>query len=72
MAVDVTAGSTFDASVPKPLFQTFVIPQGLVGSDRNKYVATSDGQRFLVNSSPAQAIFAPITLVFNWAQMLKK
>jgi Tol biopolymer transport system component len=72
MKVDVIGGDTFDASVPTPLFQTFVIPQGLVGSDRNQYVATADGQRFLVNSSPAQAIFAPITLVYNWTQLLPK
>jgi Tol biopolymer transport system component len=72
MAVEVNAGDTFDASVPVPLFQTFVIPQGLIGSDRNQYVVTADGQRFLVNSSPAQAIFAPITVVFNWTEMLKK
>ena len=72
MVVEVTPGDTFDAGVPKPLFQTFVIPQGLLGSDRNQYVVTADGQRFLINSSPAQAIFAPITLVFNWTQMLKK
>jgi len=51
-------------------WETFVIPQGLPGSDRNQYVATADGQRFLVNSSPAQAILAPITLVYNWTQLL--
>jgi eukaryotic-like serine/threonine-protein kinase len=72
MKVDVNGGDTFDASVPTPLFQTYVIPQGLVGSDRNQYVATADGQKFLVNSSPAQAIFAPITLVYNWSQLLSK
>jgi Tol biopolymer transport system component len=72
MKVDVNAGDTFDVSVPTALFQTYVIPQGLVGSDRNQYVVTADGQRFLVNSSPAQAIFAPITLVYNWSQLLNK
>ena len=72
MAVDVVAGETFDASVPRALFPTYVIPQGLVGSDRNQYVVTADGQRFLINSSPAQAIFAPINLVFNWTELLKK
>ena len=72
MAVEVEAGETFDASVPRPLFPTYVIPQGLIGSDRNQYVVTGDGQRFLVNSSPAQAIFAPINIAFNWTQLLKK
>jgi len=72
MAVEVNAGDTFDAGVPVPLFPTFVIPQGLIGSDRNQYVVTSDGQRFLINSAPAQAIFAPIMVVFNWTEMLKK
>jgi hypothetical protein len=72
MAVEVKTGDTFEPGVPASLFQTNVIPQGLVGSDRNQYVVTSDGQRFLVNSSPAQALFAPITVVFNWTAMLKK
>ena len=73
MAVEVkTSGATFESGVPTALFQTYVIPQGLVGSDRNQYVVSADGQRFLINSSPAQALFAPITLVFNWPALLKQ
>ena len=72
MKVEVNANGTFDAGVPTPLFQTYVIPQGLVGSDRNQFVATADGQSFIVNSSPAQAIFAPINLVYNWTEMIRK
>jgi hypothetical protein len=50
----------------------YVVPQGLIGSDRNQYVVSDDGQRFLVNTSPSQAIFSAITVIFNWTELLKK
>src|SRR5437773_12231982 len=63
MSVDIQLGDTFNAGVPKKLFQTYVVPQGLIGSDRNQYTVSGNGQRFLVNTSPSQAIFSPITVI---------
>ncbi|PWT89802.1 MAG: hypothetical protein C5B54_08295 [Acidobacteria bacterium] len=66
MAVDVTTGDSFSVGVPKALFQTNVTPQPLIGSDRNQYRAASDGQKFLVNTLPAEATYSGITVIFNW------
>jgi hypothetical protein len=44
MAVDVkTNGKSFEAGIPHELFETAVIADG-----RNRYVASPDGQRFLM------------------------
>ena len=37
------------------------------------YAVTKDGQRFLVNASPAQSSGeAPLTVVLNWQEELKQ
>jgi serine/threonine protein kinase len=72
MAVDVELDGSFKAGVPKPLFQTNVTPQPLVGSDRNQYRASADGQRFLVNTLPPEATYSGITVIFNWTSALVK
>jgi len=72
MAVDIRLGDSFDAGVPHPLFQTNVTPQPLVGSDRNQYRPTADGQKFLVNTLPAEATYSGITIIFNWIGALQK
>ena len=53
-------GATFDAGVPKPLFEI----HGKGGHD-TVYSVSPDGQRFLINSALNQK--TPITLVLNWA-----
>ena len=69
MAVDVGAGATFQASAPRPLFQTQV--PGLVNV-RNHYAPAGDGQRFLVNTLVGESAVAPITIVLNWTAGLKR
>ena len=44
MAVDIQAGSTFQAGIPRPLFPARI----QTGTSRNNYVASADGQRFLL------------------------
>jgi hypothetical protein len=39
---------------------------------RFPYDATSDGQRFLVNTVPEQASEAPVTVVVNWLEGVGK
>jgi Tol biopolymer transport system component len=68
MAVSVGTGLSFD--VPKPLFQTRV-PTG-VTANRQHYVPSRDGRRFLVNTQNGDASPTPITVVLNWAAGLKK
>jgi hypothetical protein len=69
MAVDVKLGATFEASVPKPLFGTRVISST---EFRNHYVPTSDGQRFLINSTLEETSGTPINVVVNWTADLKR
>ena len=72
MAVAVSTGDHFEMGVPEKLFQTYTVPQPLIGSDRNQYAVSADGKRFLINSSPSQTLYSPIQLVFNWTKLLKK
>jgi len=68
MAVSVGAGPSFD--VPKLLFQTRVPPG--VTANRQHYVPSRDGQRFLVNTQSGDPAPTPITVVLNWTAGLKK
>ena len=66
MAAAVTAqGSTIEVGSVNPLFS--FAPYGV----RHFYDVAPDGQRFLVNTV-AEASSAPITVVLNWAEGLKK
>ena len=67
MAVPVGAGPSF--GIPNPLFQTRV-PAGITAY-RTHYVASRDGQRFLVNMA-SDAPASHITVVLNWTALLKK
>ncbi len=70
MAVDVnTTAGTFQAGIPKELFQTQAIPPSYW---RNIYVPSGDGQRFLMLTPASEAKAAPITVVVNWTATMKK
>ncbi|HEV2665221.1 MAG TPA: protein kinase [Blastocatellia bacterium] len=67
LAAEVKPGSgAFEAEAPKLLFSTALTTIG-----RNRFVATRDGQRFLVITWPELAP-APINVVVNWAAELKR
>ncbi|HYM12977.1 MAG TPA: protein kinase [Bryobacterales bacterium] len=67
MAVDVkTDGPSFEAGIPKLLFEA---PFGPL--NRNNYVATRDGQRFLIVTAAEQTVSSPITVVINWLAAAK-
>jgi hypothetical protein len=42
------------------------------GFNKQQYVVSSDGQRFLMNVSPDEASTAPITVLVNWTVGMKK
>lgn len=69
MVVEVKAASTFEASVPRELFQTRV--SGLTDT-RTHYSITADGQRFLVVTTAEDMTSSPITVVLNWVAELKR
>jgi serine/threonine protein kinase len=70
MAEPVKSEATFEAGVPKALFQTMFI--GFVRGGFEHYRVTADGQRFLVNMPSAGGTPPPITVVLNWAAGLKR
>jgi Tol biopolymer transport system component len=68
MAVEVKPGSgAFEAKAPKLLFET----QLITPPNRNRYVVTGDGQRFLVITR-LENTRAPISVVVNWLAELKQ
>lgn len=71
MSVAVSGGSSIDVGRPEALFQTAVPITG-ISDDRNNYVPTQDGQRFVVNNLANAENSQPLTLVLNWAAELKK
>ncbi len=72
MSVEVKAAETFQPGVPKPLFKTNLPLGALIGQERSYYDASRDGNRFLFRMPSTDITTTPITMIFNWAQMLKK
>ncbi|MFP5208410.1 MAG: winged helix-turn-helix domain-containing protein [Acidobacteriota bacterium] len=70
MAVAVsTVSGKFQAGIPKELFQAKLPP---IAFWRNLYVASPDGQRFLMVVPANEVKPAPITVVVNWPALLKE
>jgi eukaryotic-like serine/threonine-protein kinase len=71
MVVDVELGATFKASAPRVLFE-MPLPESTFG-DPSRYGVTPDAQRFLVlTAAEEKAAAAPIHVVLNYAQALKR
>jgi Tol biopolymer transport system component len=71
MAVAIADGTTMEVGRPTVLFQT-IIPVSGITDDRNNYVPSRDGQRFLVNALADTGNLQPLIMVLNWAGELKK
>jgi Tol biopolymer transport system component len=65
MAVAVKLGATLETGAPKELFVSRIssFSSSVLGYN---YAVSGDGQRFLINSSVAEARQDPITVVVNW------
>jgi len=59
-------GPSFEIGAVKPLFET------RTAGIRYPYDVSADGQRFLINTAPEQAVSAPFTVVLNWTAGLKR
>jgi Tol biopolymer transport system component len=70
MAVEVSSGAALQAGRPTPLFRTSIPISGELNSRRNHYLASADGQRFLVNTA-GDAQEESITVVVNWTSLLR-
>jgi eukaryotic-like serine/threonine-protein kinase len=68
MAVEVSGdGESFRAGIPKELFEAR-LPVQL----RNRYIVTSDGKRFLMNTLLEEQEHASLRVVLNWPGLLKR
>ncbi len=69
MAVEVNTGAaSFTAGTPKPLFSVNIEEE----QRRNRYIATKDGQRFLVVSRAPTSVETTIAVQVNWSAALKQ
>jgi Tol biopolymer transport system component len=66
MAVDVTTGPSFEASAPRPLFQTPILVNPVI----DQYAVTGDGRRFILGTPLGEE--EPITVMVNWTAGLKR
>ena len=67
LAVPVKTGSSFEAGVPKLLFE---LDQPLPAL--SQFDVTADGQRFIMPTPSEEDANAPITIVTNWQEALVK
>lgn len=67
MAVEIKGGATFEAGLPKVLFD---LPAAQV--QRDTFTVTADGQRFLFPRYLRENTVAPFSVVVNWAAEVKK
>jgi serine/threonine protein kinase len=75
MSVEVNgAGTSFQAGVPKPLFDVPIFGGAGIQSPVSLWDMTPDGQRFLVTSQPrgSSGESQQITVVLNWPSAVKK
>ena len=56
-----TDSATFEAGIPKELFEARMTAQL-----RNRILVTADGKRFLVNTPVEETLTLPMTVVLNW------
>jgi len=73
MAMEVAAGSTFQAGTPKPLFRAPAdyLTQTSIASFP-AWDVTSDGNRFLLPVPAADSAPPPFTIILNWTALLDK
>jgi hypothetical protein len=70
MSVPVTVrNGVLEPGNPVPLFQTRIAQPRLA---LFQYDVTPDGKRFLINSLPRQDSAAPLTMVVNWMQAMRR
>lgn len=69
MTVPFTSGDSPKLGVPHALFSTLVYPNSLV-DNRNQYVTSADGNRFLFIEKVDPTNTAPIEMILNWPAAL--
>jgi serine/threonine protein kinase len=65
VSIRIAASGDVEPGVPVPLFATH-IGGAVLGSLRQNYMVSPDGQRFLMNTRVGVGSTSPITLIMNW------
>jgi hypothetical protein len=60
-----TEGASFEAGIPKPLFDAATVTNTTIGGSTS-FAVTRDGQRFLVLSPVDKEVSPPIEVLVNW------
>jgi hypothetical protein len=69
MTVAAGAGRSFDAGMPRALFQV----DAWSGTNNQVYAVTKDGQRFLVNTTSRKSSgVEPLIVVLNWTAAIHR
>jgi hypothetical protein len=69
MAVDIAVkNGAIEAGIPHPLFEVRLPP----GIQRNRWVVTRDGQKFLATVPSEQKPVNSFTVIVNWPSLLRK
>jgi Tol biopolymer transport system component/tRNA A-37 threonylcarbamoyl transferase component Bud32 len=71
MSVDVKTAAGFEAALPVALFEAKAQTVA-IGSSRDHYLVSDDGQRFLVDTIVDGVNHSPIQMVLNWTTAFKK
>ncbi len=69
-----TGGTALEVASPQKLFEPNLQPTALAGplGGRNQYLATSDGQRFLVDTLVDDAAPTSISVLLNWTSLIEE
>jgi eukaryotic-like serine/threonine-protein kinase len=73
MAVEVAAGTVFQTTTPKPLFQAPLDTSTLAATIRlSTWDVVADGNRFLIQTPVTESSPTPFTVVLNWTALFRK
>jgi len=59
-------GQSLETGTPAALFPVRIAGGPVPAFNKQQYVVSSDGQRFLVNLASDEGAASPITLIYNW------
>jgi len=65
-SIAVNANHFLDAGTPVPLFATHTAGGAVPSPQKQQYAVSADGQRFLLNAIPEDAVSAAVSLILNW------
>ena len=72
MSVDVATTPTFKPGLTKPLFVALIRGGANTTTPMARWDISSDGQRFLINTTKEDRLAPPITVLLNWTAAFRR